>query len=157
MARFCVKGRNCALDVCWEGKNFRVTCSRLNSSSVMHLCVKDLGDLRSLVTSRGSEMHVHICVDAQTGLTKAILCKHWHCDDCLTSCRKKQCWRVLSWPICSQPQTLSFVRMTVPQTSTPALKTGTTNLNRLIASFHLTPVCVPGPSTRRPQTRITGD
>ena len=27
---FCVKGRNCALYVCCEGKNFRVICSHLN-------------------------------------------------------------------------------------------------------------------------------
>ena len=65
---FCVKGRNCALDVCWEGKKFRVICSHLNLSSVMHLYAKDLDDLRSLVSSRASDTHVHICVDAQTGL-----------------------------------------------------------------------------------------
>ena len=65
---FCVKGRNCALDVRWEGKKFRAICSRLNPSSVMHLYAKDLDDLRSLVTSRGCDMHVHNCVDAQTGL-----------------------------------------------------------------------------------------
>ena len=44
----------------------------------------------------------------------------------------------------------------MPQTSTPAISTGSTNLNRLTTSFHLTPVCVPRPSTRRPQTRIAG-
>ena len=60
--------RNCALDVCCEEKTFRVICSHLNPLSVMHLYVKDLDDLLSLVTSRGSEMHVHICVDGQTGL-----------------------------------------------------------------------------------------
>ena len=43
-------------------------CSPLNPLSVMHLYAKDLDDLRSLVTSRGSDMHAHICVDAQTGL-----------------------------------------------------------------------------------------
>ena len=65
---FCVKGRNCALDVCWEGKKFRVICSHLNPLSVMHLHAKDLDDLRSLVSARGSDMHVRIHVDAQTGL-----------------------------------------------------------------------------------------
>ena len=29
---FCVKGRNCALDVCWEGKKFRVICSQSTPS-----------------------------------------------------------------------------------------------------------------------------
>ena len=56
---FCVKGRNCALDVCWEGKKFRAICLHLNPSSVVHLYAKDLEDLRSLVSSRGSDMHVH--------------------------------------------------------------------------------------------------
>ena len=65
---FCVKGRNCALDVCWEGKKLRVICSHLNPSSVMHLYARDLDDLRSLMLSRGRDTHVHICVDAQTGL-----------------------------------------------------------------------------------------
>ena len=63
-----VKGRNCALDVCWEGKKFRVICSHLRPSSVMHVYAEDPEDLPSLVTSRGNETHVHICVDAQTGL-----------------------------------------------------------------------------------------
>ena len=43
---FCMKGRNCAVDVCWEVKKF-------NPSSVMHLYARDLEDLRSLVSSRG--------------------------------------------------------------------------------------------------------
>ena len=60
--------KNCALDVCWEGKKFREICSHLNPSSVMHLYAKNLDDLRSLVSARGSDMHVHIRVDAQTGL-----------------------------------------------------------------------------------------
>ena len=34
----------------------------------MYLYPKDLGDLRSLVTSRGRDTHVHFCVDAQTDL-----------------------------------------------------------------------------------------
>ena len=49
---FFVKGRNCALDVCWEVKKFRVICSHLNLMSVMHLYAKDLDYLRSMVTSR---------------------------------------------------------------------------------------------------------
>ena len=65
---FCVKVRNCALNVCWERKKFRVICSHLNSLSVMDKNANDLDNLRSLVTSRGSDMHVHICVDAQTSL-----------------------------------------------------------------------------------------
>ena len=63
-----VTGRSCAIEVCWEGKKFRAICSHLNPSSVMRLYAMDLDDLRSLVTSRGREMLVHICVDAQTGL-----------------------------------------------------------------------------------------
>ena len=65
---FRVKGTNCALDVCWEGKKFRVICSHLNPWSVMHLYAEDLDDLRSLVTSRGRDTHVLNCVDAPTGL-----------------------------------------------------------------------------------------
>ena len=65
---FCVKGRNCALDIFWEWKKFIVICSHLNPSSVLLLDANDLEDFRSLVTSHGSDAHVHICVDAQTGL-----------------------------------------------------------------------------------------
>ena len=69
---FCVKGRSCAIDVCWEGKKFRVICSHLNPGSVMHMHAGDLEDLRSLVTSRVKDADVHICVDAQTGLGTGI-------------------------------------------------------------------------------------
>ena len=65
---FRVQGRNCALDICWEGKKFRVLCSNLSAMSVLHLCAKDLSDLRALLNSRCAESEVHICVDAQTGL-----------------------------------------------------------------------------------------
>ena len=60
---FCVTGRNGALEVCWKEKKFRVICSHLTPLSAMHLYAKDLDDLRSLVTSRGRESHVHICVE----------------------------------------------------------------------------------------------
>ena len=70
---FFVKGRNCALDVCWEG-------------------AKDLDDLHSLVSSRGRDSHVQNCVDAQEGLgtlpprpQSAIV---GYCYNCYTSCRK---------------------------------------------------------------------
>ena len=33
---FCVKGRSCAIYVCWEGKKFRVICSHLNPDA--HVC-----------------------------------------------------------------------------------------------------------------------
>ena len=65
---FCGKGRNCALDVCWEGKKFRVICSHLSPSSVLHAYAKEIYDLRTLVNSRGMDTEVLICVDAQTGL-----------------------------------------------------------------------------------------
>ena len=64
---FCVKRRNCALDVCWERKKFRVICSQLSALSVLHLYAKDLSDLRTLLNSRCADSEVHICVDAQTG------------------------------------------------------------------------------------------
>ena len=64
---FCVEGRSCAVDVCWEGKKLRVICSYLNPGSVMHMYARDLEDLRMLVTSRWKDAHVHTCVDAQTG------------------------------------------------------------------------------------------
>ena len=38
--------------------------------------------------------------------------------------KNKECWRGLSWRICSQPQTLVLARMTVPQTSAHAITTG---------------------------------
>ena len=65
---FCVKRRSCAIEVCWEGKKFRAICSHLNPGSVMHMYARDLEDLRMLVTSRVKDAHVHICVDASTGL-----------------------------------------------------------------------------------------
>ena len=80
---FCVKGRSCAIDVCWEGKKFRVICSHLNPGSVMHMCAGDLEDLRSLVTSRMKDAHVHVGVGAQTGAwdrdTWDKQPKHWYC------------------------------------------------------------------------------
>ena len=65
---FRVQGRNCALDVCREGKKFRVICSHFSPSSVLHAYAKDLSDLRTLLNSRCAESEVHVCVDAQTGL-----------------------------------------------------------------------------------------
>ena len=44
-----------------------------SQGSVMHMNTEDLEDLRSLVTSRVKDAHVHICVDAQTGLGTGIL------------------------------------------------------------------------------------
>ena len=70
---FCVRGRNCSIDVCWERKKFRVICSHLNPGSVMHVCSNDLEDLRMLVTSRVTDAHVHTCVGAQTGLGTGVL------------------------------------------------------------------------------------
>ena len=51
---------------------FRVICSHLNPGSVMHMHARDLDDLRMLVTSRVKDAHVHICVDALTGLGTGI-------------------------------------------------------------------------------------
>ena len=65
---FCVKGRHCCLEVCWEGKKFRVICSHLSPTNVIHAYAKDLDDLRVLMNSREEDSAVHICVDAQTGL-----------------------------------------------------------------------------------------
>ena len=65
---FCVRGRSCCLDVCWEGKTFRVICSHLSPTNVIHVYAKDLEDLRVLTNSREEGSAVHICVDAQTGL-----------------------------------------------------------------------------------------
>ena len=49
--------------------------------------------------------------------------------------KNKEGSRASSWKICSQPQTLSTLRMTVPATSTPATTTGITNHNRLTTYF----------------------
>ena len=61
-----MKVRNCALDVCWE----EIQIDVFTSQPVMHLYARDLDDFRSLVTSRGSDVHVHICVNAQARLGK---------------------------------------------------------------------------------------
>ena len=133
-------------------------CSHLNPSSVMHLHAMDLDDLRSLVSSRGSDTHVHLGVDAQTGLGTMPPRPHstniglFH-----IALKNKECSSVSSWKICSQPQTRSALRMTVPLTSTLAVTRGNTIHNSLTTSYHLTTVCVPGPSTHRPQNRIIGD
>ena len=47
-------------------------CSHLNSGSVGHMYARDLEDL-SMVTSRAKDAHVHICVNAQTGLGTGVL------------------------------------------------------------------------------------
>ena len=60
---FRVRGRNCSID-----EKFRVICSNLNPGSVVRMYARDLEDLSMLVTSRVKDTHVHICVDAQTGL-----------------------------------------------------------------------------------------
>ena len=57
---FRVQGRNCALDICWEGKKFRVICSHLSALSVLAS--------HTLLNSRCVDPEVYICVDAQTGL-----------------------------------------------------------------------------------------
>ena len=59
--------------LCWEWKKFRVICSQLNPGSVMHMYGRDLEDLSMLATSRVKDLHVHICVDAQTGLDTGVL------------------------------------------------------------------------------------
>ena len=69
---FYVKERSCAIDVCWEGKKFRVICSHLNLDSVMHIHARDLEDLCMRVSSRVKDAHVHMCVGAQTGLGTGI-------------------------------------------------------------------------------------
>ena len=60
-------------DVCWERKKFRVICSHLNPGSVGHMYARDLEDLSKLVTTRLKGVHVHICVDSQTGLGTEVL------------------------------------------------------------------------------------
>ena len=67
--------------VCWQEKKFRVICSHLSPSSVVHLHAKDLDDFRSLVTSRGRDMQVHVCVVARSHIVS----------------RSKECSRVSSW------------------------------------------------------------
>ena len=88
----CVKGRNCALDVCWEGKNFRVICSHLNPLSVMHLYAKDLDDLCLLAGDVTWKRYArpYLCGRSDgpgDNATKTVQRKHW-CYSCLTSCRK---------------------------------------------------------------------
>ena len=65
---FRVRERNCSVDVCWEWKKFCVVCSHLSPESLGHMYARDLEHLSMLVTTRLKDAHVHICVDAQTGL-----------------------------------------------------------------------------------------
>ena len=154
-------GRNCALDVCWEGKKFRVICSHLNLSSVMHLYAKDLDDLRSLVSSRGRDTHVHICVGAQTGL--GTMPPRPHCASIGTATtvshrveKQRMLESFIMENLLTATNTFHF-EDDVPLTSTLANTTGNTNHHRLTTSYHLTTVCVPGLLTHRPPNQITGD
>ena len=68
-----------------------------------HVCE----DLRMLVTSRMKDAHVHICVDAQTGLGTGVLgstsSNIGPCHNCYTSCRKTRDFSsVLSLRNCGQ-------------------------------------------------------
>ena len=87
-------------------------CSHLNPSSVMHLYAKDLDDLPSLVTSRGSGLHVHICADAQTGLVT-----NTHQDRTAQTLALLQLFHIVSK---TRRIFESSIRMTVPLTSTLA-------------------------------------
>ena len=91
---FRVRGRNCSVDVCWERKKFRVICSHLNLGSVGRMYARDLEDLSMLVTTRVKDAHVHICVDAQTGLGAGVpgtaQQQHWNRYNGYTSCRKTE-------------------------------------------------------------------
>ena len=157
---FRVRGRNCSIDVCWEEKKFRVICSHLNPGSVGHLYAKDLEDLSMLTVSREKDSHVHICVDAQTGLCTGVLgpcCSNIGTATTVTHRAEKQ--RLLECFIMEHLliATLSATTTTETLTSTRATTMDVTNHSRLTTSCHLTTVCVPELSTHRLLHRITGD
>ena len=142
---FCVKGKNCALGVCWEGKKFRVILSHLNPSNVMHLRANDLDDLRSLVTSRGSDMHVHICVDAQTGLGAI-------------PSRPKSANIGTATTVSHRVEKQRLLKNLIMENLLTATNTyGNHEPQQMDHILSSDTVCVPGPSTRRPRTRINGD
>ena len=158
---FSVNGRKSAADVCWEGKKFRVICSHLNPSSVIHLYAKDLDDFSSLVTSRGRDMLVHICVDAQTG--SETLPSRPHCANMGSATtvthrvEKRRMFESFIMETCSLPQTHSILRTMESHTSTPATTTETTNHSRSTTSSLPTSICVPEFFTHLPPILISGD
>ena len=93
---FRVRGRNCSIDVCWERKKFRVICSLLTPGSVTHMYARDLLlTVVTVVTSRAKDAHVHICVDARTGLGTGVLRSvSSNIGSATTSCRKTETSRV---------------------------------------------------------------
>ena len=127
-----------ALDVCWEEKKFRVISSHLTPFSAMLLYVKDVDDFRSLVTARGRDSHVHICVGAQAGLgTMPPRPYGANIGTATTVSHRVEKQRMFESFIMEILLTATL-RMTVPSTSTPATTTGITNHNRLTTSFPLT-------------------
>ena len=93
---------NCAFNVCWEGKKFRVICSHLNPGSVMHMCAGDLEDLRSLVTSRvkGHEPQIdyilssdHNSLSSRIFDSSATASDHWGLTATTRAKRGKKPWR----------------------------------------------------------------
>ena len=138
---FCVKRRNGALNICWEGKKFRRICS----------CE------RSLVTSCGRGTQVHICVDARTGLgtipSRPYRANIGTATTVSHRVGKQGMFEKFIMEIC--PRTHSTWRTREPPTSTLAITLAHLNHNRLTTSFHLTAACVPEFLTHRPATRIS--
>ena len=135
---FCVKGKNCALDVCWEGKTFRMICSHLAPLSVMHLYAKDLDDFRSLLTPRGRDSaRPFLCGRSDrlgVNATKTISRTHWHC----YTGKQRMFESFIMEKLLTATNTFHFEDDGVPSTSTLATITGITNHKRLTASFPLT-------------------
>ena len=139
-----------------EVKRFQVICSHLNPGSVMHMYVGDSEDLRLLVTSRTEDAHVHMCVDAQTGLG--------------TSASRPGSSNICTaTTITHRPgKNKEYSSLTMTHVGTPTCyssasswntcshATNTLRNDRSTTSCHQTSVCVRRPSTHRLRLRITG-
>ena len=83
---------------------------------------EDLEDLRSLVTSRSKNDHVHICMDAQTLGTSGSRARCRNSGTAATlSMKNKDFSSASPWNTCSLPQTHSEMRMRATPTFSLAI------------------------------------
>ena len=143
------------------GKEFRVICSHLNPGSVMHMYARGSEDLRMFVTSLVKDAHVHICVDAQTGLGTGIPgAASRNIGPAITATHRAEKQRLLEWCIMEH---LLTATNTFSNDEERNANICTRNCNRchepqqIDYICHLTTVCVGELSTHRPPHGITGD
>ena len=113
----------------------------------MHSYSKDPDDLRSLVISRGRDTHVHICVDAQTGLVTRPPRPHSaNIGTATTVSNRVEKLRMLDNLIMEHMLTATDTFYFEEDGTTNIFTcnyNGHTSHNRLITSFLQTPVCAP--------------